>query len=78
MDVSGELGHIQKPMSHISQQLMEVIGKETVSQRDKYHTPTLFAKVDLPRFMRDDAVGWVSKCESYFDLDRIGPEKGIR
>lgn len=27
--------------------------------------------MDLSRFMKEDVVGWISKCESYFDLDKM-------
>lgn len=25
---------------------------------------------DLPKFMKDDVVGWLAKCKDYFDLDQ--------
>lgn len=57
-------------MSHISRQLVELMHKNVVSQREGYHTPTRFTKVDMPRFTCEDVVGWISKCESYFVLDK--------
>lgn len=44
--------------------------KNMGSQRDNYHAPTRFTKMDMPRFTWEAVVGWVSKYESYFDLDK--------
>lgn len=33
--------------------------------------------MDLLKFMKDDAVGWLSKCESYFGLDRTTEENKV-
>lgn len=30
--------------------------------------------MDLPRFTKDDVVGWLSRCDSYFDLDKTPEE----
>lgn len=33
--------------------------------------------MDLPRFMKDDVVGWLSKFDIYFDLDKMLKEHKV-
>lgn len=69
-DVKEELTQIQDSMSVISWQLMELLHHNTSNPKGNYQAPTKFTKMDLLRFMKDDVVGWISKCQNCFDLDK--------
>lgn len=47
------------------------------SHGDDYHAPTWVTKMDMPRFTQEDVVGWVSKCKSYFNLDKTPIEHKV-
>lgn len=50
---------------------MEMVHRNVGPQREGYQASTRFTKMDLPRFTRDDVAGRISKCEGYFDLDKM-------
>lgn len=64
------MNHLQESMTHLSRQIMEILHHNTNQNIGHYQAPTQFTKMDLPKFMKDDVVGWLSKCESYFNLDK--------
>lgn len=68
---------VKNELTLLSRQIMEVLHNQTNAPRANYQAPTRFTKMDLPKFMNDDAVGWLAKCESYFDLDRTSEEKRV-
>lgn len=70
IEVKGELAQMQEFMIELSQQVLGTLHQNTNTQKGQYRAPTRFTKMDLPRFMKEDVVGWLSKCESYFDLDQ--------
>lgn len=76
-DVTVELAQIQDSVSQISRQLVDLLHRNTGQHRETYHAPTRFTKMDLPWFTRDDVAGWVSKCESYFELDKTPEENKV-
>lgn len=68
-EMQGNLMTIQQSVANISQQLV-MLHINNGQQRDGYHAPTRFTKMEFPRFTKEDVLGWVSKCEAYFDMDR--------
>lgn len=77
VDVWIELTSIQDSITQISQQLVQPMHKNTGLQRDMYHAPMRFTKMDMPKFTREDIVGWISKCKSYFNLDKTPEEHKV-
>lgn len=69
-EMKGEINQLYESMTHVSRQLMEILHHNTNQHRGQYQAPTRFTKMNLPKFMKDDVVGWLSKCKSYFDLDK--------
>lgn len=57
--------------------MVEVLRPNANNQRGNYQPPTRFTKMDLPKFMKEDVVRWLSKCESYFDLDKTPKENKV-
>lgn len=47
-----------------------VDAQECGTSKRGYHTPTRFTKMDMSQFSHEDVVGWIFKCDSYFDLDK--------
>lgn len=74
-EVKGELTQLQESMANLLRQMVDLMHHNAAPQR-RHQTPTRFTKMDLPRFAKDDVVGWISKCESYFDLDKT-PEENM-
>lgn len=65
---------MQDSMALISRQLVDIVQHQAMAPRGNYQAPTRFSKLDHPKFMKEDAIGWLSKCENYFDLDRTPAE----
>lgn len=76
-EMSGEMVQLQDLVANISRQMVEVLRPSANNQRGNYQAPTRFTKMDLPKFTKEDVVGWLSKCESYFDLDRTLEENKV-
>lgn len=77
-DVKGELTQIQDSIAHLSRQMVELMRHHNAPpQRGGYQAPTRFTRMDLPKLTKDDVVGWLSKCESYFDLDKTPEENKV-
>lgn len=69
---------VKEELTQLSQQIVELLRHNNANpQRGNYQAPTRFTKMDLPRFTSGDVVGWVSKCESYFDLDKMSKEHKV-
>lgn len=75
--MKGELTHIHDSMAQLSRQMMEFLHHHAETQRGHYQAPTLFTKMVLPRFMKEYVVGSLSKCESYFYLDKTPEERKV-
>lgn len=69
-EMQGNLTTIQQSVANISQQLVEIMHLNNGQQKEGYQAPTRFTKMEFPRFTKDDVLGWISKCEAYFELDR--------
>lgn len=76
-EMMGEMVQLQELIAHISRQVVEALRPNVNNQRGNYQAPTRFTKMDLPKFMKEDVVGWLSKCESYFDLDKTPEENKV-
>lgn len=76
-EMKGEIIHLQEMMTHLSQQVVDLLCQNVNQNRGHYQAPTKFTKMDLPKFTKDDVVGWLSKCESYFDLDKTPEENKV-
>lgn len=64
-------------MTQISQQLVDFMHRCARSHRETYHASTRFTKMEMPRFTREDVVGWILKCKSYFNLDKTPEENKV-
>lgn len=65
---------MQDSMALLYCQLVDVLQHQANAPRGNYQAPTRFSKLDLPKFMKENVVGWLSKCENYFDVDKTPTE----
>ncbi|XP_054814737.1 uncharacterized protein LOC129315194 [Prosopis cineraria] len=47
-------------------------------ERREYRRPMQFTKMEFPKFTREDVLGWILKCERYFELDETPEETKIK